>query len=321
MRLVLFYFYALYFSDVEFLVIQTGIVGEFADEGSEVIQTRLGDEVAFGVDEFVGHGFGVDGDVFEGGGSGGASIDFSRFTDEGDHQACFAFGGEFDGLSATHASFIDIELDGSIGGGHGERFGDLEFATEAELLVDYLMEHHRGAGSAHGAEFDVFELITNLRGGDGRAVGIGNAFAADDGDEAVSVVAAFDIGEEFGFIEFSFGHAQNMGCVVGVLFAQGAGGGQPACFSSDALEDDELIDFFHISGEDAGLHDRQGHISSGAGEARGVVGSEEVVIDGFGDADTDDVVMVFTGVGFDAADGIHCIVSADEEDVADVVFF
>ena len=88
-----------------------------------------------------------------------------------------------------------------------------------------------------------FELITNLRGGDGRAVGIGNAFAADDGDEAVSVVAALDIGENLVLSNFRSGMHKIWGASSGSCLPKRRRRA-PACFSSDALEDDELIDFF-----------------------------------------------------------------------------
>ena len=96
---------------------------------------------------------------------------------------------------------------------------------------------------------------------------------------------------------------------------------QPAGFSSDALEDNKRVNLLHVSSKNSCLLDGKSHVSCRRCKTGRVIGSEQVVVDGFRDTDTDHVIAVFFGIGLNAVDGVHRVVSADQEEIADVVLF
>ena len=50
-----------------------------------------------------------------------------------------------------------------------------------------------------------------------------------------------------------------------------------------------------------------------------MIGAEQVVVDGLGHAHTEELVPPRSAGDFDPMDGVHGIVAADQEEVADVV--
>jgi hypothetical protein len=107
--------------------------------------------------------------------------------------------------------------------------------------------------------------------------------------------------------------------VVLVGLGQGGGGGQPARVAADGLVDDELVHALHVAEQPAGLAHAEHVVAAGGGEARGVVGAEEIVVHGLGDADAVQLVAVLAAVLLHPMDGVHGVVAADEEEIADVV--
>ena len=100
---------------------------------------------------------------------------------------------------------------------------------------------------------------------------------------------------------------------------QRGGRRQPAGRTAHRLEDHVLIDAFHVAGEHAGLLDRKGHVAGRAAEAGRVVGAAQIVVDRLGHAHADQFVALLAAIALHAMDGVHRVVAADEEEIADVV--
>ena len=94
--------------------------------------------------------------------------------------------------------------------------------------------------------------------------------------------------------------------------------GQPAGRAAHGLKDHELVDPLHVAGQHASLLDREGHVAARTAEAGRVVGHAEVVIDRLGHADADKFIALLAAVGLHAVDGVHRVVAADGEEVADI---
>ena len=170
----------------------------------------------------------------------------------------------------------------------------------------------------NGAELNVGELVGDGGLADRAAIGIGDPLPADDAAPAKFVVNAFDIGEEFVAIEGAFGEEDDVGGIVFCRFGQRRSRGQPTRGSPNCLEDDELIDAAHVPRQHTRLPHRDGHIPRGAAVAGRVVGSKEVIIDRFGNAHAQHRIVLLAAELFQTMDGVHRVVPADEEHIADI---
>ena len=103
-------------------------------------------------------------------------------------------------------------------------------------------------------------------------------------------------------------------CLVG----ERGSGGQPACVTAHALDDGDhagVIDV-RVAGD---FHDGRGDILGGGSVAGAVVGAEEVVVDGLGDAHDAALVANLLHILGDLVAGVHGVVAAVVAEIADVV--
>src|SRR5205807_4089305 len=110
--------------------------------------------------------------------------------------------------------------------------------------------------------------------------------------------------------------------VGGVLLAaagQPGGRGQPAGVAAHDLGDGDRLEGVHRLVVAARLHDAGGQVLGGAAVAGAVVGARQVVMHGLGHADDAQFVPLPGGEAVEAGGGLHRLVAADEEEVADVV--
>ena len=145
--------------------------------------------------------------------------------------------------------------------------------------------------------------------------------ALGDGYHAIALlfINAVHIGQELVHVEVRFGEVYQVGARA-VSGGQGSGASQPASVTAHNLDDADhsgIID----PGVLVDLHAAGGDILGGGGEAGAVVGSKEVVVDGFGHAHNPALVAHFLHVFADFVAGVHGVVSAVVEEIADVVLF
>src|SRR5699024_6916564 len=100
-------------------------------------------------------------------------------------------------------------------------------------------------------------------------------------------------------------------------FGQGGGSGQPAGVAAHALHDGDILGAVDGGVTDDLLHDHA-DVLGGTAVAGGVVGDHQVVVDGLGHAHEADVAAHMLAVVRQLADGVHAVVAADVEEIADV---
>ena len=145
--------------------------------------------------------------------------------------------------------------------------------------------------------------------------------ALGDGDDAVLLflVALGNVGDKLVHVEVDLGQIDEVAaglCLVG----ERSSGGQPACVTAHALDDGDhagVIDV-RVAGD---FHDGRGDILGGGSVAGAVVGAEQVIVDGLGDAHDAALVADLLHILGDLVAGVHGVVAADVEEVADVQLF
>ena len=149
--------------------------------------------------------------------------------------------------------------------------------------------------------------------GDGRAGGVGDAFG--DGDEAAAVLldAGLDVGDELVDAERALGQVDQVRAGPFVGAGEGGGGGQEA---GVAAHDDVDLDAGQRRVVEVVAHERLRDELGGGSEAGGVVVFAQVVVDGLGDVEAVQLVLVLLGRLVDDVGGLGGVVAAD---VADVV--
>ena len=130
-------------------------------------------------------------------------------------------------------------------------------------------------------------------------------------------VYTLDILNELGHAEVHLGQIDQIGACA-VFTGQGSGSGQPAGMAAHDLHHHDHTGVVHM-GVQVYFHHGGGDILGGRAEAGAVVGAEQIVVDGLGY--THDPALVAHGlhVLIDLIAGIHGVVAAVIEEVADVV--
>ena len=153
--------------------------------------------------------------------------------------------------------------------------------------------------------------------GDEAAVGIVNAFGNRDEALAGLVIDAFDVGEELIHVKVDLGQIDQIGTVT-VQIAQAGRGGEPAGVPAHALHDGDLADVID-AGVAADFHQGGRNVLRGGGKAGAVVRAIQVVVNGLGNADHAAFIVHLCAVAADFVAGVHGVVAAVVEEIADVV--
>ena len=191
-------------------------------------------------------------------------------------------------------------------------------ALDVGLVLDDLDEIV--AEGARAGELDVAVGVDFLGGGrgdgDGRSGGVGDAFG--DGDEAAAVFgdAGLDVGDELVDAERALGQVDEVRAGAFVGAGEGGGGGQEA---GVAAHDDVDLDARQRRVVEVVAHEGLRDELGGGSEAGGVVVFAQVVVDGLGDVEAVELVLVLLGRLVDDVGGLGGVVAADVEEVADVV--
>ena len=215
---------------------------------------------------------------------------------------------------AAHDGLLDIGLGRQVGTAPLEE-GELDAPDlGAGLLLDYL-----GQQGGQAAQLGVAEAVggRGLGLGDEGAVGVVDALG--DGHHAVALllVDALHVGQELIHVEVHLGQVHQIGAGA-VGGGQGGGASQPAGVAAHDLDDADHAGVIH-SGILIDLHAAGGNILGGGGEAGAVVGSKQVVVDGLGHAHHAALIADLLHVLADLVAGVHRVVAAVVEEVADVI--
>ncbi len=279
--------------------LQDGQRFDGAGERGEVAEEFGGGVVSGGGDPVSRHEAFQAGDGFERNGGG------FRGSGEGNHDAGLAaFGGQ-DGVETAAVGGQ------RVGVGGGERAGTAEetglFAADAEAggVAD-------GAGEGVGEVAGKFVLPVAGAvqvGAEGVALGIAETFANGDHDAAETLVDALDVVTDLGEGWRTLGEIDEMRGVVGVGAGEGRGADDPAGIPADDFDDGDGRGQGAVVSAD--VAEGMGIEASGRAEAGAVMGAEEIVVDGLGDADDGDGARLVEERG-----GPHGSVAASEEDGA-----
>ena len=179
--------------------------------------------------------------------------------------------------------------------------------------------HDAGQRCGQTAQLGMAEAVGRggLRLGDEAAVGIVHALG--DGDDAVLLflVALGNVGDELVHVEVDLGQVDEVAAGLCLVGERGSGG-QPARVTAHALDDGDhagVIDV-RVAGD---FHDGRGDILGGGSVAGAVVGAEQVIVDGLGDAHDAALVADLLHILGDLVAGVHGVVSAVVAEIADIV--
>ena len=118
-------------------------------------------------------------------------------------------------------------------------------------------------------------------------------------------------------IEGHFGQADHVHPFAVLGLGQGGRGSQPTGVAAHNLHDGHVFGAVHRGVPDDLLHDHA-DVLGGTAITGGVVGDHQVVVNGLGYAHKADLAADVGAVIGQLADGIHRVVAADIEEVADV---
>ena len=143
--------------------------------------------------------------------------------------------------------------------------------------------------------------------------------ALGDRDHAVALflVDALDVGKEFIHIEVTLGQVDEVGART-VFGSERGGGSQPAGVAAHDLDDADHTGVVHARVL-IDLHAARGDILRGAGVAGAVVGAEEIVVDGLGNAHHAALIADLLHILGDLVAGVHGVVAAVVEEIADIM--
>ena len=119
-------------------------------------------------------------------------------------------------------------------------------------------------------------------------------------------------------IERDFRQADHRRALAILVLRERGGGGQPARVAPHDFHDGHGFEVVN-RGITHQLLDRRADVFGGRAVARRVVGVGQIVVDRLGNADKADVAADFGGVVAQFEDGIHAVVAADIEEVADII--
>ena len=195
--------------------------------------------------------------------------------------------------------------------------GELDAAyLGAGLGLDHLGQH-----GSQAAQLGMAEAVGGRGLGLGHEGAIGIVDALGHGDHALAglVVDGLHVGDEAVHVKVDLGQVDEVGAVAGPG-GQGGGAGQPASVAAHDLHDGD-----HAGVIDVGIamhfHAGGGDELGRGGKAGAVVGAVQVVVDGLGHADDAALIAGLLHVLGDLVAGVHGVVAAVIEKVANVVFF
>lgn len=290
------------------------------DKRNNVFDEFVGDIVAFFVDPFARDTFFCVCNVFEVNKGGNAFIDsVFGFADESDHFSGFAGNGGVDCESSGKSCFVTVGFGSCMACAALEKgkFDSADFC--AGFCTDDV-----GHGCGKTAELGMTELVDDVGVvdavfADEFAVFVADTFGEYDYDTFVVFLEFVKVGKEFIHIENNFGKIDESGTFA-ADFGECCGTGKPSCVTAHNFDYDDGVTVIYVNVLDD-LCDGKGNIFCGRTEAGAMVGHGKVVIDGF--RNTDDAAFVILGrhiFGYLVA-GIHTVVTAVIEEIADVIFF
>ena len=221
-------------------------------------------------------------------------------------------------MSVPDLTGVEGLLDVGAGGHMGGAALQQAQLDAADLGAGGSLDHVGQAGS-QAAQLGMAEAVGagGLRLGDEAAVGIVDALGHGDDAVLLAGVALGHVLQEGIHVEVHLGQVDEVGAVAAEA-GQSGGCGEPAGMAAHALDDGDHAGVIHVAVA-ADFHEGGGDILGGGGEAGAVVGAEEVVVDGLGHAEHAALVADLGHVLADLVAGVHGVVAAVVEEIANVV--
>ena len=184
-----------------------------------------------------------------------------------------------------------------------------------------LFLQHLCQNGGQTAQLGVTEAVVggNLRLGHEVAVGIVDALGHSHDAAALLGVDALHIVDEVLHVEVDLRQIDQVGACA-VQSGQRRSGGQPTGVTAHDLHDHDHAGIIYV-GVLIDLHHGGGDILGSRSVAGAVVGAEQVVVDGLGNAHHTAVIAHGLHVVVDLVAGIHGVVAAVIEEVADIMLF
>ena len=187
-----------------------------------------------------------------------------------------------------------------------------------DLGAGFLLQH-LGQHGGQTAQLGMAEAVVggNLSLGDEAAVLIVDALGHGHDAGALFGVYALDILNKLGHAEVHLGQVDQVGACT-VFTGQGGGSRQPAGVAAHDLHNHDHAGVVHM-GVQVHLHQGGGDVLGGGGVAGAVIRAEQVVVDGLGNAHDPAFVAHGLHILIDLVAGVHGVVAAVIEEVADVM--
>ena len=144
-----------------------------------------------------------------------------------------------------------------------------------------------------------------------------DALGHGDDNGRLLLLHPLDLLDEVIHIERNLGQADHVHALAVLGFRQRRGCGQPARIAAHDFDDGHVLRAVDRRIADDLLH-HNADVLGRAAVARRVVSHHQVVVDGFGHAHKADVAADVCAVVGQLADGVHRVIAADVEEVADV---
>ena len=190
----------------------------------------------------------------------------------------------------------------------------------ADLGAGMLL-HNIGQQGSQAAELGVAEAVRRRGLGlrDEASVRIVNALGNRDKNLAVLLIDGVNIRKELVHVKIALRQIDQIraGAVGG---RQSSAGSEPAGVTAHNLDDHDHAVVIN-AGILVDLHAGGGNILRRTAEAGAVVRSEKIIVDGFGDTHHTALIAHRCHIAADLVAGIHGIVSAVIEEIADVILF
>ena len=144
-----------------------------------------------------------------------------------------------------------------------------------------------------------------------------DALRHGDDDAGLFRLHAGDLFHKAVHVERDLGQADHVHALAVLGAGQGGGRGQPAGVAAHDLDDGDIVGAVDRGVADELFHD-DADVLGRAAVAGGMVCDHQVVVDRFGHAHKADVAADIGAVLGQFADGVHAVVAADVEEVADI---
>ena len=238
---------------------------------------------------------------------------------DGDHLSRLPLHGRFAADVTNVVGFVDVGAGRKVRGA-ALQDGELDgTGLVADLFRDHVRQDLTGTGQLSVAEgVDEGGIVTQFA--DESAVRQLDALRDGDDDGLLDEAQVVDPVDERLGVEGDFRQVDEVRAVAVRVIGEHGRSGQPAGVTTHDLDDAEFRfgcteglvvadDLLHRGGDELG----------GGAVARRVVGHRKVVVDGFRDTDEFLVFSVHRGIVGQLLDGVHGVVTADVQEVFDVV--